>query len=63
MKPVKAWAGYCDGVINVEKPFLQGSPTVAVFATREQARVGYSDVRRIEIREVKARKAVARDDG
>ena len=47
-KPLRLWGGFCDGVLNVYRSDDGG----AVFKTRRAALAQYTDVRRVEIREV-----------
>ncbi len=60
---MKAWAGFCDGKIDLELT-IGGSPPHrsddliygTIYSTCKEARKCYQDVRRVEIREIKKRK-------
>ena len=55
-KPMKAWAGFKDGKIHLVRCHGDVGPEYLapmLFTSKRAARYNYSDVRQVEIREVK----------
>jgi len=53
------WAGYSEGkplVINVQDTYSEPGRATELFTTRKAARARFCDVRRVEVREVRAAK-------
>lgn len=58
-KPTKAWAGYSEGKLHTwpaNDGYAEPGTVLEVFTTRKAARARYEDVRRVEIRELRAPK-------
>ena len=58
------WAGFVDGKLHAVKFYGDAGVygRVAVFTSRERAKLSYSDVRRVEVREVKRRRVGGRGE-
>ena len=51
-KPIRFYAGFCDGELHLWCPSLRGSLRAEVFTSRAAAKREYEDVREVRIVEV-----------